>query len=57
LEEAYQTYEGRTYSILEGVSPEAIWNLEAFRILSQLYELSVHASEFAKPPPAITIAK
>jgi hypothetical protein len=51
------SYEGQTYSILSGDSPEAIWNLEAFRLLGQLYELSVHPSKFASPPPAITIAK
>jgi len=51
------SYEDRIYSILDGDSPEAIWNLEAFRLLGQLYELSVHPSEFSKPPPAITIAK
>lgn len=51
------SYAGRTYSILDGDSPETVWNLEAFRLLSQLYELSVRPSEFAKPPPAITIAK
>ncbi len=50
------SYEDRTYSILNGDNPEAIWNLEAFRLLGQLYELSVH-STFSKPPPAITIAK
>ena len=50
-------YEDRVYSILDGDSPEAIWNLEAFRLLGQLYELSVHPSKFATPPPAITIAK
>ncbi|SEN24540.1 hypothetical protein SAMN05216325_11123 [Nitrosomonas marina] len=50
-------YKGRTYSILDGDSPEAVWNLEAFRLLGQLYELSIHPSEFARPAPAITIAK
>lgn len=51
------SYEGRTYSILDSGNPEDVWNLEAFRLLSQLYQLSIHPSEFAKPPPAITIAK
>ncbi|SFK99460.1 hypothetical protein SAMN05216302_10259 [Nitrosomonas aestuarii] len=51
------SYAGRIYSILDGVNPEAVWNLEAFRLLSQLYELAVHPAEFANPAPAITIAK
>jgi len=51
------SYEGRTYSVLNGDSPAAVWNLEAFRLLNQLYELSVHPSEFGRPAPAITIAK
>jgi len=44
------SYEDRIYSILEGDSPEAICNLEAFRLLGQLYELSVQQSEFSNPP-------
>ncbi len=51
------SYGDKTYSILDGNNPEAVWNLESFRLLSQLYQLSVQPSEFAKPPPAITIAK
>ncbi len=51
------SYEGRTYFIQEGNNPEAVWNLEAFRLLGQLYELSVQQSEFTSPTPAITIAK
>lgn len=51
------SYKGQTYSVLDGSSAEAVWNLEAFRLLSQLYELSIHPSEFARPAPAITIAK
>jgi hypothetical protein len=51
------TYKKQTYSIVDGSNAEAVWNLEAFRLLSQLYELSIHPSEFAKPAPAITIAK
>jgi hypothetical protein len=52
------SYEGKTYSILNGDSPHAIWNLEAFRIINQLYELSVDPSDFGKRvAPAITIAK
>ncbi|MEO8342043.1 MAG: hypothetical protein ABI604_20485, partial [Nitrospirota bacterium] len=52
------SYEGKTYSILNGDSPAAIWNLEAFRIINQLYELSVDPSDFGKRvSPAITIAK
>jgi hypothetical protein len=51
------SYEGRTYSVLNGESPAAVWNLEAFRLLNQLYELSVSPSEFGRPGPSITIAK
>ena len=51
------SYESRVYSILDDDSLEAVWNLEAFRLLGQLYGLSVHPSKFSKPPPAITIAK
>lgn len=51
------SYGGLTYSVVNGESPAAVWNLEAFRLLNQLYELSVHPSEFGRPAPAITIAK
>ena len=50
-------YEGKTYAVAGHDSPEGRWNLESFRLLAQLYELSVHPAEFSKPAPTITISK
>ncbi len=50
-------YQDRVYAVVNAEDQAGVWNLEAFRLLNQLYELSVHPSEFARPAPGITIAK
>lgn len=50
-------FEGVAYSIPKATDQATVWNLEAFRLLLQIYELSVRPAEFSKPAPAITIAK
>ncbi len=51
------TYEGLVYALVNAEDQAGIWNLESFRLLNQLYELTVSPSEFARPGPSITIAK
>ncbi len=50
-------YEGKVYSIKQGSDPASVWNLEAFRLLNQLFQLTVSPSELQRTSPSITIAK